>query len=357
MRKMFTICCALYVLAAGQMSQARAYPAPTQLHIKGNQIVGHDDKVVQLQGATFSGLEYRCSLSGRYAPADFAAMRTWGMNVVKIPVNPIFWKGGCPANGPNSDSYHRAVYQAVANAEGQGLYVILVILQYDLAIHGGDPAPDQRAIWTEADLGKRYASDPTVLIETYSEPHAISDAAWLAGIQPQIDTINRLAPRAIILIDGPNWSGTPGVTYAAGYRPTGRNLAYAVHIYNQVSNAIPANWPRDFAQLAQTYPVVATEFGDVTHNCNASWLNQVMPYMAAHLSGWLAWAWDAGTSCQRPDLISAWSGAPSAYGAAIQAFYLRQARFAPQSAAPAWTPQIGDTLQWQLSGTIWTGST
>lgn len=294
------------------------------LSIVGNGFVDADGIPRQLQGATLSGLEYRCTLGGRYTPADFLAMRDrWNMNVVKIPVNPHFWRGQCPG-GVTSDSYKAAVSQAVSNARGVGLYVILVMLDYNLSTHSGNPAPDWATFDTARDLASQYGADGRVMLETFSEPHNISNATWLRGVQKQIDVINAAAPQMMILIDGPNWSGVPGLAYAAGYRPHGRNLAYAAHIYDQVSNANPANWPRDFAQLAQTYPLVATEFGDVTHACGATWLNMLMPYMADHLAGWLFWAWDVGTSCTRPDTLVAWDGTPNGYGAAIQAFYLRR---------------------------------
>lgn len=347
MRKMLAFCCVLTFLAAGHLAQARAVTAPAGLHISGNHFVAANQMVVHLQGATLSGLEYRCSLGGRYTPADFAAMRVWRMNVVKIPVNPHYYASlgsqSCDGTQNAQWAYHRAVQAAVTNAESQGLYVILVILDYNRSIHGGNPTPDHYTEWTLADLGTLYHADGSILLETFSEPHDISNATWRSGVQAQIDTINRVAPQTIILIDGPNWSGVPGLAYTAGFRPHGQNLAYAAHIYDQVSNATPANWPKDFATLALTYPVVATEFGDVSHQCGTAWLNQLMPYLAAHTAGWLFWAWDVGSNCERPDTLDSWAGTPNAYGAAIRAFYLRPVRFSTAAVAASvpWVPPAG----------------
>lgn len=311
-----------------QRAPAHANSAPlSTLHIRGNQIVDSANTIRQFQGATFSGLEYRCTLGGRYSVADFAAMKTWDMNVVKIPVNPHFYAtvGAQSCNGTQAAqwAYRRAVQTAVANAERQGLYVILTILDYNLATHGGNPAPDSATDATLAALGHISCSDGRILLETFSEPHNISNATWLAGVQAQIDMINRVAPHTIVLIDGNDWSGVPGLAYSAGYRPHGANLAYAAHVYDQNTNATDANWPATFGTLALTYPLIATEFGDTSHACDPAWLNRLMPYLMAHTAGMLAWAWDAGSSCQRPDLLSTWSGSASAYGAPIRAFYTR----------------------------------
>lgn len=310
--------------------------------IQGNQILDANGTPIALQGATLSGLEYRCTLGGRYSVADFAAMKTWNMNVAKIPVNPHYYASltsqSCDGTQATQWAYRRAVQSAVANAESQGLYVILTMLDYNTAIHAGEPAPDQYTNWTLADLAQTYGADHSVLLESFSEPHDISNDCWLkgctvtdnggvtyaaVGIQSEVDTVNRNSPTTILLLDSPNWSGTPGLTYSAGYIPTGNNIAYAAHIYDQVTNATDANWPATFGNLAQVYPVVATEFGDTTHNCDPAWLNRLMPYLAAHTDGMMAWAWDAGTSCSRPDLLSAWNGTPSTYGAPIHTFFTR----------------------------------
>jgi aryl-phospho-beta-D-glucosidase BglC (GH1 family) len=131
---------------------------------------------VTLVGAARYSLELEVPIAVALELSDFQAMRTWGMNTVRIPLSSAFWRnldGKCPD------------YQAtVASAEHAGLYVILDIQRdapFSLAqdaIDGGSqcPLPDQydAALWRQA--AQTYRNDPRVLLDLFGEPYNVSAA-------------------------------------------------------------------------------------------------------------------------------------------------------------------------------------
>jgi len=157
-------------------------PTPTPdiaLSLSGAQIM-RGGQPVTLVGAARYSLEFECHGDGHFQLSDFQAMRTWGMNTVRIPLSSAFWRnldGKCP-------DYQATVAEAVASAEHAGLYVILDIQRdapFSLAqdaIDGGSqcPLPDQydAALWRQA--AQTYRNDPRVLLDLFGEPYNVSAA-------------------------------------------------------------------------------------------------------------------------------------------------------------------------------------
>lgn len=333
--------------AATASPTATATPALTTpaLSVQGTQFVDAAGHAVTLVGATRQSLEYLCHGDGHFAPADFQAMRSWGMNAVRITLSSEFWSaagGGCA-------DYHQTIATAVGNAEAAGLYVILTLqwdAPYDTAhdrTYGGVQCPmpdDGKDVGMWRDMAQIYRNDQRVLFDVFSEPHDVGWDTWLNGgtitnaacyiisqkdsIEPGsyhaigmrdlVAAIRAISPQSIILLSGINW-GYDLSSVGQGYAVTGSNIVYSTHPFDYASKE-PANWPHDFGAVAQTYPVIAAEFGSYT--CGTGYLVAAITYFKAHHISWLAWAWNVG-GCSGPSLLADWSGAPAgAYGAYIR---------------------------------------
>src|SRR5260221_8419483 len=100
-------------------------PTPTPAPPVGVTVQGarfaSQGRVVTLVGVNHSSLEYSCAGDGHFTPADFQAMRGWGMNVVRLPLSSEFWANA----GAICPGYRATVAQAVANARAAHLLVIL----------------------------------------------------------------------------------------------------------------------------------------------------------------------------------------------------------------------------------------
>ncbi len=339
-------------------------PTPTYagLSVHGTQIVDAEGQVVTLLGAARPSLEYLCAGDGHFQLSDFLAMRSWGMNVVRIPLSSAFWTnlgGTCP-------NYHLTVTTAVANAEEAGLYVILDLqwnapldLSTDGTLGGGQyPMPDMGhdvTFWH--DLATIYRSDPDVLFDLFGEPHDISWSTWLKGGEIRTSTfigntygtgmgfyqavgmadlvaqVRTIAPENVIILGGLGW-GYDLSGLDQGYALQVPNILYATHPFDHASKS-PADWPHDFGNLSQQFPVIATEFGD--YNCQTDYIATAIAYFNTLHISWLAWAWTVG-KCDDPSLLLNWSGVPNTpYGAFIR----QQARTA--SCLAGGTPEARNT--------------
>jgi hypothetical protein len=105
-------------LAAAAAALALATPAHAglELHVRGNRLVNASGRVTRLLGVNRSGGEYACVQGWGIwdGPADarsIAAMKTWRINSVRVPLNEDCWLG----NGVG-DTYGGAAYRAAVRA-------------------------------------------------------------------------------------------------------------------------------------------------------------------------------------------------------------------------------------------------
>jgi endoglucanase len=343
----------LVVVAAGAAcSSSRttasptATPVPVGLSVQGTRFYSQG-RAVTLVGVNYSVFEHSCTGDGHFAPVDYLAMKSWGANVVRIPLSSEFWAnagGACPA-------YHQTVREAIANARAAGLFVI-VDLQWNAPFdlpgdrtRGGVQCqmPDTgKDVTFWRDFAALYRDDTGVLFDLFGEPYDISWSTWLNGgwvtngcdiigsqpLQMQIEpgsyraigmrdlvaTIRALAPQNVIIIPGLTW-GYDLSGIAQGFALQGTNLVYDTHPFN-FDNKQPSDWPSAFGSTAQRYPVMASEFG--SYDCGTAYIAQVISYFNANHISWLAWTWSPG-SCSGPSLLADWSGAPSVpYGSYIK---------------------------------------
>lgn len=87
--------------------------------------------------------------TGDLSPADFAAIRSWGMNCVRLA---IFWDGLEPQPGRIDQEYLDRIARLVGYAKAQGLYVLLDMHQDLYSVKFSDGAP----AWATLDEGKRH---------------------------------------------------------------------------------------------------------------------------------------------------------------------------------------------------------
>ena len=73
--------------------------------MSGNAIVDSAGRVIQLRGVNRSGAEYACAEGWGFFdgptddPASIAAMKSWHVNAVRLPMNEDCWLG---INGVNA---------------------------------------------------------------------------------------------------------------------------------------------------------------------------------------------------------------------------------------------------------------
>jgi aryl-phospho-beta-D-glucosidase BglC (GH1 family) len=290
-------------------------------------------------------------------------MATWNAKVVRIATNQCFWLADTAGTG-----YRQTLAQAVTWAEQAGLYVIL-------DLHWSNPPEnpnqatsgcaqqvmaDTNSVTFWQQVATAYASDPKVIFELYNEPFIGSSgpsaADWIlwqnggsfdasaatsqsnaytgtfqvVGMQALYNAVRGTGAPNLVIIGGLNWAyDLSGVTL---YPINGTNIAYATHPYSNKAGTsnyttggpAPSDWDQKFGNLARSYPVIATEFGN--SDCSTPYYNVFTTYAASKGISWTAWAWyyggwadpNSGAACGFPTILADWNGDPSNVGQIIK---------------------------------------
>jgi hypothetical protein len=360
------------LMAAALLCASAAQAAPAAgagIEVSGNHLTTLGGTTVRLLGVNRSSGEYNCIsqtaktvFSGPTNAASIAAMTSWHINAVRLPLNEDCWLG---INGVNprlgGAQYRLRVKRYVDSLNAAGLYVIL-------DLHWAAPGkilPNEQ--WPMADathapafwrsVGSMFAADRAVLFDLYNEPFVSTWSCWengcstqfkdiagqnvtylTAGMQQLVDAVRSSGARNPLLLGGLGYAGDE--SQWAQYEPQDpdHQLVVSFHTYNSTACNNVACWNRELAPLAATTPVVTSEFGE--NDCNDSYALSYMNWADAHGVSYLGWAWDAtdtGWSCSGgPALIVNYGGTPTAYGVGLQSHL---AMLASASAASAARPR------------------
>lgn len=341
---------------------------PVTVRVRGSLLVNGSGQTVRLAGVDHMGTEYSC-VQGRGifdGPVDAAAiatMRSWGANVVRVPLNEDCWLGinGAPSNSAGGP-YRAAVVGYVTRLHDAGMAAILelhwnapgaTLATGQQPMADADHGPD---FWSSVATSFRF--DPGVLFDLYNEPHGTTWDCWLsgctspgwatAGMAQLVSAVRSTGSRAALLLGGLDYSSSLGGPGEGGGDPSAgwaahlpadpaHQLVASVHLYDTAGCATVACWDATFAPVAATHPVVAGEVGEF--DCRATFVTAWLDWAGTHGASTLGWTWNAypaTTSCgsANPNVITSYDGTASVWGAALRARFSDQAATHPATAAP-----------------------
>ncbi len=308
------------------------------VHVEGNELVGADGRPVRLLGVNRSGAQYPCVqgwgvFDGPTDMASVAAMVSWHINSVRIPLNEDCWLG---INGVSAlyggQSYRSAISSYVTNLRRFGLAVILDLHWSDpgseLATGQQDMADSNHSLSFWSSVAHSFRADPAVIFDLYNEPNGISWRCWrngcttpdgwhAAGMQQLVDAVRAAGATQPVIASGLN-SGADLTRWLA-YRPDDpdHQLIAGFHVYNFTSCASERCWNNLVAPVTERIPVVADELGE--NDCSGGFSQQFMDWADKHSVSYLAWSWNVASCVGDPSLISSYAGEPTAFGLVIQA--------------------------------------
>lgn len=317
---------------------------------------------IVLHGVNRSGTEYACIqgfgiFDGPDDAASVAAIASWAVNLVRIPLNEDCWlgiNGVSPSLGGRT--YRRAIVHYVDLLHRYGMFAELSLIwaapgTAQATYQDGAPDEDHSpAMW--ASLADTFKRDPDVILapwgETYVDAdcflHGCNDEAsygsgpWdgdgtcgngcyhytTAGMQQAVDVIRHAGYRGIIAIPGTDYANDLSDWLSHEPHDPLHQLIAEGHVYGGNTCDTVACFHKNYEPVARRVPLLLGEVGESYNNtdCGDTTISQIMNWADRHAVGYAAWAWDAWQNCGA--LIRNYLGAPnSMYGAAVRAHYLR----------------------------------
>jgi hypothetical protein len=340
----------------------------TGLHIVGNQIKNSIGQVVPFRGVDVSGTEYMC-INGTnqiFDPASgapnattappVAPFQTWGINIIRLPLNESCWLGinGAATGG---STYQTAIESFVSSLTSAGIAVILD-LQWvgpgsviaSSSVCGGQfaPAPDNDhapAFWES--VAAAFATNESVIFDLYNEPWLddtstgwgllLNGGTISGGSYSSCPTYTSAGTQALVndirTAEGSGYHhiiDVPGVGYTnvldnwLAYEPSDSaspaQLNAAWHSYQgQICDTLSC-WTSVILPIMNSVPLMTEEMGE--NDCTDLYVDPLMVWEDAHGGNYLAWAWDTYNCNSFPAVISDTTGTPTGFGIDIRNHYL-----------------------------------
>jgi endoglucanase len=353
----FVVC---VLTAAGLAANAAlSSGAAPRLHVSGNKLVNANGSPVVLHGVDRSGTEYQC-VQGRgifAGPADQAsvtAMKNWGVNAVRIPLNEACWNGEHYVDPAFAGLKYRAAIEAYVSLLNSDGIVAILDLQWTDGLYTGNssgcssaeatcqkPMPDAaESIPFWSSVAGAFKGEGAVIFDLFNEPYPdralpAETAAWpcwrnggsscspgigydVAGMQTLVNTVRAAGAGNVIMLGGLDYAND--LTEWLKYEPVDpdHNLVASWHSYSFNSCNNMSCWTQQIAPVIASVPLIAGEIGET--DCGDDYVDPLMAYLDSKSASYLAWAWNASFSCTSgPGLITSYSGTPTAYGAGYEA--------------------------------------
>ena len=291
-------------------------------HTEGNLIKDAKGNPVIMRG-----IERELTEKGTFPnDAEIGQIRSWGANIVRIPLSESLWLNTCASSLPSNDpTYPGAVDAEVKSVTSRGM-VALIELNFNVTRLCGTPGPQPMAdaqfsgtFWQQ--VASRYKGNEWVAFDLYNEPHDITDQVWLnggqvstgaltfdaEGMQQMYTVVRNTGATNLIFVSGEDWADRPATTLVSG-----SNVVNAVHDYTCPEYPPPqctTQNPYDPSPILNHWlavgliqPMMVTEFGwpdkqDGTYNANLIADSETDGW------GWIVFAF-TGTSNGLFDLIT-----------------------------------------------------
>jgi endoglucanase len=340
-------------------SQTPTPPPPgtaPALHVSGNKIVNSGGTAIRLLGVNRSGGEFACVQGtgfwdGPMDDASVAAIATWKVNAVRVPLNEDCWLGlsNVPAQFAGAN-YQQAVKAYVALLHAHGLVAILDLHWTDGVYTGNSSgcasatatcqkpmpdAPNANNFWSG--VATAFKGDLATVFDLFNEPYVeratgSEDTGWtcwlsggtcpgvgyqVAGMQSMVNSVRATGATNVIMLGGLAYSND--LTGWLAHEPTdpSHNLVAAWHSYNFNTCSTSSCWDSQVAPVLAVVPVVAGEIGE--NDCGSGYVNTLMSWLDSHGASFLAWTWNTWDCSSGPSLISNYNGTATAYGAGVKA--------------------------------------
>ncbi|WP_066831552.1 glycoside hydrolase family 5 protein [Rufibacter ruber] len=299
-----------------------SYKKMSFISVKGNAFVDEKGKTIVFKGVSISDPD-KLVKDGQWGKKHFEVIKSWGANIIRIPVHPIAW------HQRGVEEYMRLLDQAVDWCSELGIYVIIDWhsignLDMEILAHDMHNTTKKETFNFWRTIAAHYKEAPAVAFyEIFNEPTLYDGqygnttwAEWKGLMEQIIDVIYAQNKKAVPLVAGFNWAYdlTP-----VRQNPIAREgIGYVVHPYPG-KRPIPREpkWEQDFGFVADKYPVIATEIGfmkggeDENLHDDGKYGPSIMNYFHKKGISWVVWVFDP---VWVPQMIKNWEYEPTDQG-------------------------------------------
>ena len=293
--------------------------------VVGNKFVDDQGNVVVFRGVNISDPD-KLAKGGHFKRKHFEVIKSWGANVVRIPVHPSAWQQR------GKKGYLPLLDQAIQWANELDMYVI--VDWHSIGNLKSEMFQNTNYYTTKAEtfdffrtVAARYKFVNSVaMYEIFNEPTVyngqlgvLSWTDWKAINEEAITIIQAHNPNAISLVAGFNWAYD--LTQVAKDPIERTNVAYVSHPYPmKVKAPFEENWERDWGFVANKYPVITTEIGyqlatdegaHIPVIDDGSYGPRITNYLGSKGISWVAWVFDPDWA---PQMIEDWNYTPTMQG-------------------------------------------
>jgi hypothetical protein len=314
--------------------------------------------VVILHGVNESGSENFCltwgpppvvlSPEGGPSPLtqdSLTAMKSWGINAVRIPLNEDCWLGiNGVASSAGGINYQTPIAQAVNLIISNGMYVILDLhitaAGTAKALNQAPMADLDHSVTFWKQVADVYKSNGSVIFDLFNEPvlPGTQDQQYpcwkngstsansgdcsmvnfaVAGMQTLVNAVRGEGANNLLILGGTGYSSVlgPWPSYVPTDTLSPPNIAASWHVYDD-QGGCTTNAAQSLATLCQSsnglgaaavmaagYPIVVGETGYYycSSSVGAPWWPLFLSWADAQQIGTVAWAWSNGNT---PQLLS-----------------------------------------------------
>lgn len=296
------------------------------LRVEANRFVNEEGEEVRLRGVSFSDPD-KLEKQGHWNREYFEAAKSWGANIVRFPVHPSAWRER------GAQEYLKLIDQGLEWANELEMYVIIDWHtignpRTELVQH-----PMYETTMTETlrfwqTISSRYKNNPVAAFyELWNEATRfngtlgrISWEEYTELMEEIIYVIYAHDQTVIPLVGGFNWAYD--LTDVKEHPIEAEGIAYVAHPYPQKrEQPWEEKWEADWGYVADTYPMIATEFGFMSADGPGAHIpvigdetygEAIINYFEKKGISWTAWVFDPQWS---PQLFSDWDFTPTVQGA------------------------------------------
>jgi endoglucanase len=312
------------LLVIGVLYAAIQNTSMAGLHTENNQLV-ESGQAIRLLGVGLSGTETACldALGLRRAGLvpSLAALRSWKVDVVLVPIAADCWLG---THGGGA-SYQDAI-DALVSLLHRGGFAVILSLDRISTSGPQPPLPDADTgdrVWNQIAL--RFRGDHRLLFDLYARPHGIGWDCWLngcrrggrrlAGMQELVNAVRAANARQPVILRGlENGSDLSG-WLQHGPVDSASQLVAGFRLASGSPCAERACWQREVDTVAGSVPVVTVDMSE--SDCAHTTIDDFMNWADGIGVSYVGRSWRTG-ACEAPSLIRSRAGAPTAYGAGLR---------------------------------------